>query len=172
MPRLFTTLWPTEAAVDELAGELIASAQWPPPGWRAIPAGRWHLTLCFHGDADPEPLASRLAEQVAGLRPPLLRLGGVVRFPAVLAAGVGAASAADTEALAALVTAAGGDPARFRAHVTVARARRRDTPAPPDVPTLPAYRGSWWLPTAVCLVRSEEMLGARRYTVLHREPLD
>jgi 2'-5' RNA ligase len=171
VPRLFTTLWPTRTVLDELVVALLAAERWPPPGWRAIPTDRWHLTLCFHGDADPEPLARHLAARIAGLRPPLLRLGGAVGFPSVLAAGVEAASATDTEALTALVAAAGGDPGRFRAHVTVARARRREATSPPPVQVLREYRGSWWLPDAVCLVRSEEVLGARRYTVVHRESL-
>jgi 2'-5' RNA ligase len=170
MTRLFTALWPSRAAVLTLDGELSAHPDWPPEGWRATPTARWHVTLGFHGEAEPGVLARRLEARAGGLAAPWLRLAGTVSFPKVAAVGVLPAGAADADALAELVVAAGGDPASFRGHVTVARTSRR-TDAPPSAGPLGRHRGPWWRPAEVCLVRSELSSAGPRYTVLHRVPL-
>jgi 2'-5' RNA ligase len=188
MPRLFTALWPDSAAVADLEAALVSASDWPPAGWRVILARLWHITLCFHGEADPGVLARLLEAHALGRRAPWLRLEGAVRFRGVLAAGVvppratpDSGSARDSDSgsdpdsnadlLRGLVAACGADPAGYRAHVTVARASRRADRTAPAGP-LVAYRGPWWRPAQVCLVRSELGSGPPRYTVVHRVALD
>ncbi|HEY2203583.1 MAG TPA: 2'-5' RNA ligase family protein [Pseudonocardia sp.] len=170
LPRLFSTLWPPPSAVSALAGELAAAPDWPPEGWRATPAERWHVTLCFHGEAEPGVLARRLESRAGGLPAPRLRLAGAVSFPGVAAAGVAADGPGNAEALLGLVRAAGADPAGFRAHLTVARTSRRGDRPPAGGPP-GRHPGPWWRPAEVCLVRSEITSNGRRYVVLHRVPL-
>ncbi|MDQ2707340.1 MAG: RNA 2',3'-cyclic phosphodiesterase [Actinomycetota bacterium] len=167
MSRLFTAVWPPSPAVAELHGALVADDGWPPEGWRSIPLQRWHLTLCFHGEADPGILARRLETEAGGAEAPWLRLASSVSFAHVIAAEV---HAEPGTGLAALVVAAGGDPGAYRPHVTVARTARRGD-APPRGGPLAGFVGSWWRPEEICLVRSELVSGGPRYTVLHRVPL-
>jgi len=171
MPRLFTALWPARPVLSALARELDADPGWPPEGWRATPLARWHVTLAFHGEAEPGVRARQLEARAAALPAPWLRLAGAVSFPqGVAAVGVVPAGGADAAALAELVVAAGGDPAGYRAHLTLARtSRRRD--APPATGPLGSYVGPWWCPGEVCLARSELTTAGPRYTVLHRVPL-
>lgn len=173
MPRLFTAIWLPPPVLAELSGVLDADPGWPPEGWRAVPASRWHLTLCFHGEADPGVLARRLDTRLAvhdRARAPWLRLAGAVSFAKVVAAEVCTGGPRHDEALAALVAAAGADPAGYRPHVTVARTSRRGD-RPPRGGPLDRFAGCWWRPEEICLVRSEQVSGAPRYTVLHRVPL-
>lgn len=183
MARLFTALWPPPPVVAELDAALARAAhsdaapaggtdlhRWPPEGWRAIPSRRWHVTLRFHGEADPGTLARRLDTAATGLAAPWLRLSGAVSLGAVIAAAVHTAGPADTVAMAALVAAAGADPATHVPHVSVARTARRSD-APPAGGPLDRFAGSWWRPDDVCLVLSESSSGSARYTVLHRVPL-
>jgi 2'-5' RNA ligase len=171
LPRLFTALVPPPEALERLRARLAADPRrWPPEGWRAVPVSRWHLTLCFHGPADPGVLARELDERAAGRAAPWLRLAGAVAFRRVSAAGVEVSDPADAAALSALVRAAGGDLASFRAHLTVARTSRRSDVPPPGGP-LAGFVGAWWRPAEVCLVRSDLTSGSPRYTVLHRVAL-
>lgn len=167
MARLFTTLWPSDAAVTALRAELAAVSNWPPEGWRAVPMSRWHVTLCFHGEGDAGVLARRLDAAAGGLPAPTLRLAGAVALDGVAAVGVRPVADADGDALHDLVRAAGGAADRFRAHLTLARTTRRGDAPPPRGP-LDGYAGPHWRPAEVCLVRSELTSGVRRYTVLHR----
>ncbi len=142
----------------------------PPRGWRAIDPGTWHITLAFHGEADPGVLARRLDATAHGTGAPRLRLAGAGAFPGVRWAGVQADPPAG---LGALVMIAGGDPAGFVPHVTVLRLRPRpgpDAEPEPDVPWS-GYLGGWWTPGEVLLVASEAARGGARYRVVHRVPL-
>ncbi|MBV9313324.1 MAG: 2'-5' RNA ligase family protein [Pseudonocardia sp.] len=170
MPRLFTALWPPQPAIAELRAALEQEHRWPPRGWRPVPPERWHVTLCFHGEADPDELARQLDVGVGGARAPWLRLAGAVSFPRVLAAGVSTSSRADAAALAALVRASGADPDGYRAHATVARSGRW-ADAPSAEGPLMGFLGSWWRPQEVCLVRSDLGSAGRRYVVIHRVAL-
>ncbi|MBO0849735.1 MAG: 2'-5' RNA ligase family protein [Pseudonocardia sp.] len=168
--KLFTALWPPTEVTAALEAELTGHPGWPPEGWRGVPRQCWHVSLCFHGTAEPGVLARRLEAAADGLAAPALRLAGVVSFSGVTALRARPVGAPEAEALAALVRAAGGDPAGFRGHVTVARtARRRD--APPARGPLAAHRGPWWRPSEVCLVHADAGAGTPRYAVLHRVPL-
>lgn len=178
MPRLFTALWLPPGVVAELEAALSQAGppggthrhRWPPEGWRAIPSRRWHVTLCFHGEADPGVLARRLDSGATGLTAPRLRLAGAVSQGAVTAAAVHPAGPQDAAAMADLVAAAGADAGTHRPHVSVARTSRRSD-SPPAGGPLDRFVGSWWRPGEVCLVRSEISSGSPRYTVLHRVPL-
>lgn len=169
--RLFTALWPSQEAVDALQADLTAAPQeWPPEGWRAIPPSRWHLTLCFHGDADSGTLARQLEQRVAGCLAPRLRLAGAGFLPRVAFARVVGADPSDDAALAELVAAAGGTPDGFLPHVTVARARQGRA-WPTRAGPLHRHQGPWWQPGEVHLVASEQGQGPVRYRVQHRVPL-
>lgn len=175
LPRLFTAIWLPPPVLAELSAALGSAGDWPLEGWRPIPTRRWHLTVCFHGEADPGVLARRLDSRLADgsygrARAPRLRLAGAVSFASVIAAGVGTGGPADDDALATLVSAAGGDPAGYQPHVTVARTARRGDRPPVGGP-VHRFTGSWWRPEEICLVRSEQVSGAPRYTTLHRVPL-
>jgi 2'-5' RNA ligase len=156
---------------------VTAAAAGAPPGWRAVDPDTWHLTLAFHGDTDPEPLARALDGSVRGLPAPRLRLRGAGSFPGVRWAGVQADPA---DRLSGLVAAAGGDPAGFVPHITVLRARGRGRgsgsgPASSDPawsdPAWSDYCGPWWRPIEVLLVRSDPGGGRAHYRVVHRAPL-
>jgi len=170
LPRLFTALWPPAEALSALAGELAEHPDWPPEGWRPIPTARWHVTLRFHGEAEPGVLARRLEARASGLAAPWLRLAGAVSLLRVASVAVHPYAESDAAALAQLVRAAGGDPTDFGVHLAVARTARRDD-APPPAGPLARYRGPRWRPAEVCLVRSQPMSAGTRYTVLHRVPL-
>lgn len=113
MPHLFTALWPTRHVVAELEAALAdrsdGADHWPPEGWRAISPRRWHVTLCFHGEADPGVLARQLDSLATGVDAPWLRLAGAVSFDSVTAAAVHPAGGRDAAAMAALGSAAGAD---------------------------------------------------------------
>jgi RNA 2',3'-cyclic 3'-phosphodiesterase len=166
--RLFTALW----LPDDAAGALreVVDPDAPPPGWRAVDPASWHVTLAFHGEADPGVHARRLDGAVRGAPPPRLRLEGAGAFDGVRWAGV---RAEPGERLAELVGAVGGDPGRFVGHVTVLRRRARPgRDADPDPPTAWAdHRGPWWAPPEVLLVSSEPGRAGARYRVVHRVPL-
>lgn len=170
MPRLFTALWLPQQVVSELDAALSGAGDWPPEGWRAIPFRRWHVTLCFHGEADPGVVVRSLDSAATGLTAPWLRLAGAVCLGAVTAAAVHPAAPEDRAALAELVSAAGADQDTHRPHVSVARTPRRSD-SPPAGGPLESFKGSWWRPAEVCLVRSQLSSGSPRYTVLHRVPL-
>jgi RNA 2',3'-cyclic 3'-phosphodiesterase len=164
--RLFTALWVPPAAAAELRS-LITTV---PPGWRAVDPDSWHLTLAFHGEAEPAPLAAALDLAARDTAAPRLRLHGAGSFRGVRWAGVQAQPA---EALARLVGAAGGDPDSFVPHVTLLRRRGGTRPSArtePAAHTLPwrALRGTWWQPTDVLVVQSDRQPDGPRYRVVHR----
>lgn len=177
--RLFTALWPSEAAVrhlsaavDRLDRDRLAAATAGLRKFRFSGPERWHLTLCFHGDdADPDEVAERLERRIARLPaadPPQLRLAGSGTFRGVLWIGVEPDTADDDRALRALVRAAGGDPHGYRAHLTIARwaAGRADRELLPGLFT--GYAGPWWQPRELTVVRSDLREGGPAYRTVHR----
>lgn len=172
--RLFTALWPPPHVLEALVADLATDPTWAPSALRTVSPTRWHVTLCFHGEAEPTVELERLAG-LSELAAPRLRLAGGGAFPGVLYAAVHPAGDADHRALTALVTAAGGEPGRFVGHLTLGRStlgRGRDRRRRPVVPAaLAAHRGPWWAPAEVTLVASEPGAGGGRYTVLGRAPL-
>jgi RNA 2',3'-cyclic 3'-phosphodiesterase len=164
--RLFTALWVPPAAAAALRA--VSTPDAVPPGWRAVDPQTWHLTLAFHGEAEPEQLASALHAGAHGAPAPRLRLSGAGSFRGVHWMGVQAEPA---DRLSALVAAAGGDPGEFVPHVTLLRRRGRGRSPGPDRPPWSDHRGPWWRPTTVLLVRSEPGRGGPHYRVVHRVPL-
>lgn len=166
--RLFTALWPPPEAVAALAAAAAGLGLDDDPAWRPTPPARWHVTLAFHGEADPGRLARELEERAGGAAAPRLRVAGTGEFPGVLWAGVQPAGPDDAAALSGLVARAGGHPAEFVAHLTLARRSRhhRDRDPRDRGGDLPA--GAWWTPSEVLLVAS---LGSRSglvYQPVHR----
>lgn len=153
--RLFAAVYPPAAALDHLAAGLPAL----PAGWRPTPRERWHLTLAFYGEVEPaavEELTERLGRAVGRTRrPPRCRLAGFGAFGRdVLWVGVagdrpGLTRLAQRAAAAGRRTGIAVDDRRFRAHLTLARARAGAARA-----ELPAYAGPEWPVTEVVLVRS------------------
>ncbi|MBB5955657.1 2'-5' RNA ligase [Saccharothrix tamanrassetensis] len=139
---------PVVAELDEALRPLRAAhpdLKWSTPG-------RWHITLCFHGDdAVPDGRLEALRDATA----PTLRLTGSGTFPGVLWIGVDGP-------LHPLARLAGADE-RWRPHLTVARSRRRRVRWPHV-----GFTGREWTVTEVALVGSDPSAG---YRVLDRVPL-
>lgn len=186
--RLFTALWLPEDAGHDLDRELrrvrakqagaLEEATGRLRGFRFIPADRWHLTLCFHGDnADPDWLADRLSRRVGrlirtnpGFGPPRLRLASAGTFGSVLWIGLQVATEHDDAALRGLVRAAGADPHDYVGHLTVARwGRGRATRGLSAL--FDEYQGPWWTAAEITLVRSDLGRSGPVYETVHRVPL-
>lgn len=112
-------------------------------GVRWVAPEKYHVTLRFLGELDPGAAAFwRQAAEALDVRFPVdCRAVAVDGFPnsrraRVIALTVDSGGA--LEALADALPAGGGDARRFRAHVTLARARRRPVrlpdPRPVDIP--------------------------------------
>nr|WP_275403852.1 2'-5' RNA ligase family protein [Pseudonocardia acidicola] len=152
-----------------------------PEGWGPVRREGWHLTLAFHGEADPGVLARRLEAAAAGAAAPRLRLAGSGTFSSgtfssgtfssVAWVAVETAGPGDAAALRALVGYAGGDPDRFVPHVTVLRGQRRRGRAAPPAAGWVEHHGPWWSPAEVLLMASVPSRGGSRYTPVHRVAL-
>lgn len=165
--RLFTALWPPPGAVAALTRALGGAPSPLPDGARRAGPSTWHVTLCFHGDDDPDSCAATLDIALTGAVAPRLRIAGTGTFPGVLWAGVEERDGPAAGALAELAARAGATgPRPYRPHVTLARWDRRRGDATVGGDDIAA--GPWWTPGEAVLVRSEP--GAR-YTVVHRVPL-
>lgn len=148
--RLFVAFWPPDEVVAEVAAAL-------PTGFTALrwqPAARWHITVAFLGQRSPEAQLARLDQLRLPAAGPL-RLQGSGRFGPVLWIGIDAGEWLSR--LAEQVQARFDVPdRRFRAHMTVARARsavgQREVRSAAQV--LAGFVSSPWWPSAVTLVRS------------------
>jgi 2'-5' RNA ligase len=167
---------------ERLADTLDPGMPEIPAGVRAIPEARWHLTLAFYGEADDIMLAClqrKLQRKLGRWSGGGIRLrvsgGGAFRGGVGYLAVTGADPAADRRLrdLARECSWAGrgcdapgtAEQRRFRAHITVARARRGTTlPGGLRTALLPVASAPW-LAQRVLLVASH--LGAEpRYDVL------
>lgn len=178
--RLFVAL-DVPAAIRQTLADALAPLRARHHSLRWIPPGNWHLTLAFLG---PTPLARRLRAQIAlqavasTARPvPLLLDGRLGRFgDRVLWAGVGSAG----DGLAELATAVRDglasagvttDDRPFRAHLTVARARRDHkvprVAAPLALPSQPVR----WTVRRIALMASRQARGGSRYRAVATWPL-
>lgn len=177
--RLFVGITPTAEALAHAAGEVdrITSTT---PDMRWVPVERWHVTLAFLGEVDPDRIpgvAARLGE-VAATHPPLegMRLAGAGTFRGVLWFGVSPTerhSPADrlARAIQREMRAAGVPVERrpWRAHLTIARWRpspQRDADAHAAATDLEGYVGPAFDVPEIRLVHS--VTGpAPRHTDLH-----
>jgi 2'-5' RNA ligase len=179
--RLFAALVPPADAILHLR---LALGSWTAgdggrPLLRWTDPERWHITLAFYGDvpegALPE-LESALAEGVAPVEPPDLRLRGAGSYSGrTLWVGVAGEEPGDTDGLGRLlgVAATAGERLgavpdrreRRRAHLTLARARPGPRETASSVLTaavraLSVYEGPLWRAESIALVSSR--LGAGR----------
>lgn len=180
--RLFTAVWPSAAAIEHLAEHVerirsapeLAAVTRDARGFRFIPPRLWHLTLCFHGDADQQWLSDRLDRRTARLirkdsdfAAPRMRIRGAGVFRGVLWVGVEPADEAADAVLRTLVRAAGANPNAYRGHVTVARWSAGRPQRAGLIGLFEDYTGPWWHADAVALVASELHEGQRVYRTVH-----
>jgi 2'-5' RNA ligase len=174
---LFVAAFPAAEAVADLSAFVralrIGRPAEPGRSLRTVPPERWHLTLAFLGDVDDAAAgaaATAMGAAVADRRdgddgPPQLRLAGGGRFGRGRFTVVWAGVDGDVEFLERLAgrlrrglrsVRVPADPRPFRAHLTLARPGDRLTPGAlrADLAALDAYRGPWWCPTELRLVRS------------------
>jgi 2'-5' RNA ligase len=162
--RLFVALWPPDHVVRRLE-TLHRKDQ---RGVRFVDPDRWHVTLRFLGDADPDEVGDaldggRFATATVDLGPGVDLLGDrLVVVPARGADPLAAEVARVTRGL-------GSEPLRprFRGHVTLARLQRRAQ--------LPRILGhhveASWVPTELALVASTLRPDHVRYETIARWPV-
>lgn len=170
--RLFAAIWLPQQVVVDLQDFLSGQPNRPDSSTPIRPTrpDTWHITLAFLGDVPLEPALQRFASLVNLHRPAAqpVRLGGTGTFGAVCWIGVEHGPWLPDLARAAQRRLAVAD-TRFRAHVTVARARGSLAlpAARAYAATLRDYRGPTWVPEEMLLVQS--VLGpVPQYPVLAR----
>lgn len=176
---MFTALWPPEAVREHLSDALrylpdgqVAEATEGLRRFRFLPSRRWHVTLCFHGVADPGVRSDELERAMSDFReamPPRLRLASAGTFRGVLWVGV-EADEPDRPWLSSLAAAVGADADSFHAHVTIGR-WARGHPRAAVAQLFAGYQSPWWRPAEVALVRSEQRGGAQEYETVYSAPL-
>ncbi|GLZ40102.1 2'-5' RNA ligase family protein [Actinokineospora sp. NBRC 105648] len=144
MTRLFAAFTLPGEVADHLERHL------PPTDLRPTPRTRWHITLAYYGEDDPDLRLERLS-RLAGHPAPRLRLHGSGTFERVCLLVV---TTPDRVILDDLAEAAeyrlGGYP-QYRPHVTVARG---DDPGKMAA-DLRDYRGPEWTPEEIALLRGD-----------------
>jgi RNA 2',3'-cyclic 3'-phosphodiesterase len=158
--RLFVALWPNDAARASL-DDAIAEARQAVPDLRWQSPERWHVTLAFLGATDPGKAAARIETLMqrdapnAPICPEPIRLAASGAFGPVVWVGVEHGPWL-TDLATDLQQSLRVADRRFRAHVTVARARGAGAhiQARAAVPTLTSYLGPCWSPGSVTLVDS------------------
>ncbi len=168
--RLFVGVLLPRQVRDELARALRPHrAVWPELRW--IDQANWHMTLSFLGEVPQEvlpELETRLARAASRHAPMTLSLAGAGAFPSARRArvfwaglhGPGLPLVRLADSLGAGAARAGAvqaDRKRFRAHLTLARARA-ETDVSGLVEAFGAFAGTAWEVNTVHLMRSH--LGA------------
>jgi RNA 2',3'-cyclic 3'-phosphodiesterase len=154
----------------------------PPVKW--VAADAMHLTLRFLGETDVEmvpQLGAALLQALGGRPAIVLHLTGAgafpnLRRPNVVWVGIGGATAALTQAHAAVEAALATlelprEERPFRAHLTLGRVRRDATPAQQErlgaaIQALPPFAPTPWSIDRVVLFRSELRSEGPIYTAL------
>jgi len=116
--RLFVAFWPSEDVVDELRSLRRKDQR----GVRFVEPDRWHVTLRFLGEADPDRTIAAL--DGAALPSAVARFGPAVDVVGERALVVPAVGVDDLAAAVVSATAQLGDPPprrRFVGHLTLAR---------------------------------------------------
>lgn len=186
--RLFAAVLPPAAVAAELGG--VVDALHALPGadalrWTSRPG--WHFTLAFMGEVDDAllpDLRARLARAARRTPPFALRLHGGGHFGR-RALWTGAAGDLDVLRLLAERADAAARRAgipmeehrRYRAHLTLARARGEGVPLDPFLDALAPFEGARWRVGELALVRSNLPVGGvpgeqPRYETLEAWPLE
>ncbi|MGD8216442.1 RNA 2',3'-cyclic phosphodiesterase [Aestuariimicrobium sp. Y1814] len=181
--RLFTAILPDPEVVQDLTTWLEPRREAGADVWRWTAAEGWHLTTCFMASVPErvvEPLVAGLDEAAARMPAFEVRVEGGLCFPDVGRAKLLALAVTDGhEQLAALAASCRGvashvgaspDGARFRGHLTLARARR-GFDATRWVQLVDAFPGWTWRASELALVESHLSDRGSRYEVLERFPL-
>lgn len=178
--RLFVAL-DVPAPVRRALADAVAPLRARHHALRWIPSADWHLTLAFLG---PTPVERRLRAQIAlhavamAADPfPLLLDGRLGRFgDRVLWAGVASTGDGLTDLATAVREALGSagvaaDDRPFRAHLTIARARRDHKVPRVSTPlALPPQRLRWTV-RHMALMASQQARGRNRYRTVATWPL-
>jgi RNA 2',3'-cyclic 3'-phosphodiesterase len=154
-PNLFVALVPTPEALAPLAAAVARlHRQVPDLGW--VAPARWHATLCFLGPVEPTGALHRQLRRAASTHSPLrMRQAGAGRFGNhVLWAGLEGNLAPLAADLARAAERAGFvvEDRPFRAHLTLARGRRRQN-LRPLADELTAVEGPPWTAQEIVLLR-------------------
>ncbi|MFI6206924.1 RNA 2',3'-cyclic phosphodiesterase [Streptomyces sp. NPDC051041] len=165
--RLFAAVLPPDDVTGQLAAEVAALRKLPgADGLRWTGRPGWHFTLAFYGEVDDAlvpGLAERLERAARRTEPFPLALRGGGQFGRGRALWTGADG--DLRALGLLAgraEAAGrkagvelGEHRRYKAHLTVARGRERETvDVRPHLAALAGFTSRTWTVRELVLVRS------------------
>jgi 2'-5' RNA ligase len=163
--RLFAAIDPPADVSASLAEALDSDVD---ERIRRVPPEQWHLTLAFYGEVD-ETKADKLQEGLARAaersQPFGVRLAGAGTFPrqASRARVLWIGLDGEVDAMRRLADRCGGagrrariavEDRKFRAHLTLARARRDTVDVQEVVDRLSSYSSPWWTVTSMRLVRS------------------
>jgi 2'-5' RNA ligase len=165
--RLFVAIDPPASERSRLL-DWLAAGNLDSTRLRLTPSDQWHLTLAFYGETPaavvPE-LIERLGRAAQRSRELSLQLTGTGSFPAdpararVLWIGV-EGDTVELSRLADRTSAAGRrvgldlETRKYRAHLTIARARQGPIDLTRTLAALPPYLGEPWRATTIRLVRS------------------
>ncbi len=157
MTRLFVAAWPP----TEVCVALSRLVQPEHPDMRWVPAGNWHVTLRFLGDADVADVGRSLDGAV--LPETEIRLGPGVERLGPRRIVVPAAGADDLARAVRTATASVGEPdhRRFRGHLTIARTTPGARSAPVGTPF-----GARFTVHEIAVVRSDLHPDGARYTTV------
>ena len=171
--RLFVALWPPAEVVEHMRTAVadVADRVGVPSGLRWVTAQQLHLTMAFLGEVDP-PRRTQIEERLArvcGRHPPLsLSLAGGGRFGERILFVKVAGDREQLGRLAMSVAAAGRragltlEDRRWRAHITLARARQGGGSLRALAHALDGYHSSPWTADELHLVQSRLGAGENR----------
>lgn len=164
MSRLFVCLW----LPDEVRAALEELHRKDQVGARFVAPERWHVTLRFVGEADPNEVATCL--RAARFEPTTVRLGPAVDIVGERTLFVPAGGADELAAEVVRLTRHLGDQPlrpRFLGHVTIARLKKRA-----NMPrALGELVDASWDPLEVALVESTLSPDGPRYHTLQTWPI-
>jgi RNA 2',3'-cyclic 3'-phosphodiesterase len=171
--RLFVALWPPAEVVEHLQAAVadVAGREGVPSGVRWVTAQQLHLTVAFLGEVDSlrqSRAEERFARVCARYPPMTLWLAGAGRFGDRILFVKVAGDRGPLERLATSVAAAGRragldlQERRWRAHITVARARQNDGGLRELARAFDAYCSDRWTASELHLVHSRLGAGENR----------
>ncbi len=158
MARLFVAVWPPEDVVEQLR----TLPRKDRPGVRFVAPERWHITLRFLGEADPDDVAAALGPVAAAATAQLGPAVDVLRNRTLI---VPVSGLDDLAATVIAATAELGDPPpkrRYTGHLTLARLKG----AADLNPTIGTMVDASFPVTEIALVRSKLDPRGARYDTL------